>query len=254
MAKFLDATGLAYFFNGLKAKYISGLSVNGRTITYTKGDGTTGSINTQDTNTVYTAGAGIGLSGTVFSNAGVRAVTAGNSNNQISVNTGGDTSTITINNVANATTATTATKLGSSTVGSGVKAIYLNAGTATESNSTVGDSTTPVYLKAGTITACDASIGSGWTVSEGSAGWARENSTGFTIQWWVGNTDATYRSINFPRSFSTLYYANVIATSNCETFVTSVSNTSISFTLCNGYNDDRWSGSQPCRLYACGLT
>ena len=254
MAKFLDATGLAYFFNGLKAKYISGLSVNGRTITYTKGDGTTGSINTQDTNTVYTAGAGIGLSGTVFSNAGVRAVTAGNSNNQISVNTGGDTSTITINNVANATTATTATKLGSSTVGSGVRAIYLNAGTATASNSTVGDSTTPVYLKAGTITACDASIGSGWTVSEGSAGWARENSTGFTIQWWVGNTDATYRSINFPRSFSTLYYANVIATSNCETFVTSVSNTSISFTLCNGYNDDRWSGSRPCRLYACGLT
>lgn len=163
----------------------------------------------------------------------------------------GTTSTITINNVANATTAT---KLGSSTVGSGVKAIYLNAGTATASNSSVGDSTTPVYLKAGTITACDASIGSGWTVSEGSAGWARENTTGFTIQWWVGNTDATYRSINFPRSFSTLYYANVIATSNCETFVTSVSNTSISFILCNGYNDDRWSGSQPCRLYACGLT
>ena len=218
MAKFLDATGLAYFFNGLKAKYISGLSVNGRTITYTKGDGTTGSINTQDTNTVYTAGAGIGLSGTVFSNAGVRAVTAGNSNNQISVNTGGDTSTITINNVANATTATTATKLGSSTVGSGVRAIYLNAGTATASNSTVGDSTTPVYLKAGTITACDASIGSGWTVSEGSAGWARENSTGFTIQWgngdafWAaGNSYATpqnrnNQTITFPRAFTSVYF------------------------------------------------
>ena len=101
---------------------------------------------------------------------------------------------------------------------------------------------------------CDASIGSGWTVSEGAAGWARENTTGFTIQWWVGNTDATYRSITYPRSFSTLYYANVIASSNCETFVTGVSNTSISFCLCNGYNNDRWSGSQPCRLYACGLT
>ena len=163
----------------------------------------------------------------------------------------GTTSTITINNVANATTAT---KLGSSTVGSGVKAIYLNAGTATASNSTVGNSNTPVYLNAGTITACDASIGSGWTVSEGAAGCARENTTGFTIQWWVGNTDATYRSITYPRSFSTLYYANVIASSNCETFVTGVSNTSISFCLCSGYNDDRWSGSQPCRLYACGLT
>ena len=163
----------------------------------------------------------------------------------------GTTSTITINNVANATTAT---KLGSSTVGSGVKAIYLNAGTATASNSTVGNSNTPVYLNNGTFTACSSSIGSGWTVSNGTAGWARENTTGFTIQWWVGNTDAIYRSITYPRSFSTLYYANVIASSNCETFVTGVSNTSISFCLCNGYNDDRLSGSQPCRLYACGLT
>ena len=163
----------------------------------------------------------------------------------------GTTSTITINNVANATTAT---KLGSSTVGSGVKAIYLNAGTATASNSSVGNSNTPVYLNNGTFTACSSSIGSGWTVSEGAAGWARENTTGFTIQWWVGNTDATYRSITYPRSFSTLYYANVIASSNCETFVTGVSNTSINFCLCNGYNSDRRSGSQPCMLYACGLT
>lgn len=33
--------------------YIKGLSVNGRTITYTKGDGGTGTITTQDTNTTY---------------------------------------------------------------------------------------------------------------------------------------------------------------------------------------------------------
>ena len=95
---------------------------------------------------------------------------------------------------------------------------------------------------------------SSWTISQGPSGWARENTTGFTIQWWVGYTDATYRSITYPRSFSILYYANVIASSNCETFVTGVSNTSISFCLCSGYNDDRWGGSQPCRLYACGLT
>ena len=106
----------------------------------------------------------------------------------------GTTSTITINNVANATTAT---KLGSSTVGSGVKAIYLDAGTATASNSTVGNSNTPVYLNAGTITACDASIGFGWTVSKGATGWARENTTGFTIQW--GN------SITFPRTFTAAF-------------------------------------------------
>ncbi len=33
--------------------YIRGLSVNGRTVTYTRGDGTTGSITTQDSNTTY---------------------------------------------------------------------------------------------------------------------------------------------------------------------------------------------------------
>ena len=36
--------------------YIKGLSVNGRTITITKGDGTTSTITTQDTNTTYSTG------------------------------------------------------------------------------------------------------------------------------------------------------------------------------------------------------
>lgn len=36
------------------AKSITGLSVSGQTITYTKGDGSTGTIKTQDTNTTYT--------------------------------------------------------------------------------------------------------------------------------------------------------------------------------------------------------
>lgn len=44
--------------------YIKGLSVSGRTITYTKGDGDTGTITTQDTdtNTAHTHAAGTGLS------------------------------------------------------------------------------------------------------------------------------------------------------------------------------------------------
>ena len=36
-----------------KANAITGLSVSGKTITYTKGNGTTGTITTQDTNTTY---------------------------------------------------------------------------------------------------------------------------------------------------------------------------------------------------------
>lgn len=37
----------------INSTYIKSLSVNGRTITYTKGNGTTGTITTQDTNTTY---------------------------------------------------------------------------------------------------------------------------------------------------------------------------------------------------------
>lgn len=37
----------------INATYIKALSVNGRTITYTKGNGSTGTITTQDTNTTY---------------------------------------------------------------------------------------------------------------------------------------------------------------------------------------------------------
>ncbi len=40
---------------------IVGLSVSGRTITYTKGNGTTGTITTQDTDTTYSAGNGIAI-------------------------------------------------------------------------------------------------------------------------------------------------------------------------------------------------
>lgn len=59
--------------------YIRGLSVSGRTITFTKGDGTTGTITTQDTNTTY----GI-FKGATTSEAGstglVIAPVAGNAN------------------------------------------------------------------------------------------------------------------------------------------------------------------------------
>ena len=62
-----------------------------------------------NTDTTYSAGTGISISGTTINNSGVRAVTAGASANKINVNTNGNTNTITINNVANATSAGKAT-------------------------------------------------------------------------------------------------------------------------------------------------
>ena len=53
---YLDNNGVTYLWNKIKAlfnKGITNLSVNGRTITFTKGDGTIETINTQDTNTTY---------------------------------------------------------------------------------------------------------------------------------------------------------------------------------------------------------
>ena len=60
----------------------------------------------------------------------------------------------------NASTATTATKLGTATVGGTAKPIYLNAGAPTALSATVGSTSKPVYLNAGTLTACSSTVGS----------------------------------------------------------------------------------------------
>ena len=187
-----DASG-----NNIVNTYIKGLSVNGKVITYTKGNGDTGTITTQDTtygaatsstlglvkvgsnitnssgtisltkanvtsalgytppttdttysafvgasasadgstglvptpvkgkqgsflrgdgtwatplNTTYTGSDGISLSGTNFTNSGVRGIASGVTANTLFVDTDGRTRLITIDNVANATNATNATK------------------------------------------------------------------------------------------------------------------------------------------------
>ena len=59
----------------------------------------------------------------------------------------------------NAATATTATKLGTATVGSATKPIYLDAGKATATTSTVGGTSKPMYLNAGVMTAISDTVG-----------------------------------------------------------------------------------------------
>lgn len=45
-----------------------------------------------------------------------------------------------------------------------------------------------------------------WTISKGTNGWARESSTGFTIQWgFKDNLSSGNNTISFPRTFSTVY-------------------------------------------------
>lgn len=47
--EYLDKKGLGQLLSNLKSKYIEKFSVNGKTVTYTRGDGTTGQFTTQDT-------------------------------------------------------------------------------------------------------------------------------------------------------------------------------------------------------------
>ena len=79
---------------------IKGLSISGKTITYTKGDDTTGTLTTQDT--TYTGENGVTVSGTKISNSGVRSIATGTSNGTISVNTNGTSANVAVKGLANA--------------------------------------------------------------------------------------------------------------------------------------------------------
>lgn len=94
-----DANG-----NVIADTYVKSVSISGRTVTITKGNGSSETQTTQDT--TYTSGAGLTLSGTQFINTGVRSLVAGSTADKLVVNTNGTSATITINNVANATKAT----------------------------------------------------------------------------------------------------------------------------------------------------
>ena len=70
------------------------------------GDGITAYTNLpyflQDTNTTYSASNGISLSGTTFSNSGVRSIATGSANGTISVNTNGTTANVAVKGLGSA--------------------------------------------------------------------------------------------------------------------------------------------------------
>lgn len=95
---------------------------------------------------------------------------------------------------------------------------------------------------------------SSWTISEGTNGWARENSTGLTVQWgYVDRSNIIRGTFTFPRTFTTCYYSNVMCSSNLVPYIIARSNTSITFNTNNGYNDDiqNWGN---CYIFAIGVS
>jgi hypothetical protein len=110
--------------------------------------------------------------------------------------------------------ASSATKLGSSTVGGTAKPIYLSSGTATACSATVGSSTVPVYMSAGTITQCSTTLGVSITGNAATATTAT-NSTqlgGTAASSYVKANDNISRLTNdrnYVRSTSTLKVADI---------------------------------------------
>lgn len=94
---------------------------------------------------------------------------------------------------------------------------------------------------------------SSWTISKGTNGWARENSTGLTVQWGYVNRSNISGTFTFPRTFTTCYYSNVMCSSNLVPYINARSNTSITFNTNNGYNDDiqNWGD---CYIFAIGVS
>lgn len=94
---------------------------------------------------------------------------------------------------------------------------------------------------------------SSWTISKGTNGWARENSTGLTVQWGYVNRSNINGTFTFPRTFTTCYYSNVMCSSNLVPYIKARSNTSITFNTNNGYNDDiqNWGD---CYIFAIGVS
>ena len=100
-----------------------------------------------------------------------------------------------------ATSAASATKATQDSAGQQINTTYIknvsvNGRTITF---TRGNGTTFAITTQDTVTTNT----SNWSVSNGTNGWARDNSTGFTIQWGVYNAAGT-AWVTFPRSFASV--------------------------------------------------
>ena len=127
-------------------------------------------------------------------------------------------------------TASVATKVGSSTVGSGTNPIYLASGAATASSSNVGSSAIPMYLASGVMKACGYNLSdmqsaidalesnsSSITISDSevsSTSGYIALSNGAIAQWGATSLSGTSLTVTFPTAFTSTTYFICIVGSN----------------------------------------
>ena len=126
---------------------------------------------------------------------------------------------------------------------------------ASEAEAKAGTNNTKFMTPLRVAQAISALVGySSWTISQGTNGWARENSTGLTVQWgYVNRSSNIFGTFTFPRTFTTCYYSNVMCSSNLVPYIKARSDTSITFNTNNGYNDDIQNRGN-CYIFAIGVS
>lgn len=120
------------------------------------------------TDTTYSAGTGISLSGTTFSNSGVRSVATGTSNGTISVNTNGATANVAVKGLGSAAyTASTAYAAASHTHSyAGSSSAGGAATSANKLNTNAGTAIKPVYFSGGVPVEVTAPMVQYWAIYE----------------------------------------------------------------------------------------
>ena len=108
--------------------------------------------------------------------------------------------TASLNGNASSATKATQDSAGQQINSTYIKNVSVNGRTITF---TRGDGTTFTITTQDTVT----TNSSNWSVSNGTNGWARDNSTGFTVQWGeLGYPNNASTDVHFPRSFSNTSY------------------------------------------------
>lgn len=108
--------------------------------------------------------------------------------------------TASLNGNASSATKATQDSAGQQINSTYIKNVSVNGRTITF---TRGDGTTFTITTQDTVT----TNSSNWSVSNGTNGWARDNSTGFTVQWGeLGYPNNASTDVHFPRSFSNINY------------------------------------------------
>lgn len=165
----------------------------------------------------------------------------------VTLSTSTDTSTGANTITINSSYSTTATKLGTSTVGGAAKPIYLNAGTATACSSTVGSGLKPVYMSSGTITASTSTKGSTTKPVFLSSGTITEGST------YAGGTAVTLNGSGKGGSTASFYAPTTAGTNGY--FLTSNGSGAPGWTdLFNTYTIEQVKGYQQATITSTGKT